>query len=75
MFEKEIKFLYDLTLTKMKPLGNSFYLSQLQDIGVHPAIIHYISCELDYLIYEDRQKLLKNSTQTRVSHNADGPGR
>lgn len=61
MFEKEIKFIYDVTINRLKKAGNSYTLSQIQEAGVHPAIVHYISSEIDYLIYEDRQKLLKES--------------
>ncbi|MCX6170366.1 MAG: hypothetical protein NTX65_13545 [Ignavibacteriales bacterium] len=61
MFEREIKFIYDFNLNKVNRLGPYFTFEQLLASDVHPAILQYISAEIDYLIYEDRQKLLKNS--------------
>ena len=61
MFEREIKFIYDFNLNKVNKLGPYFTFEQLTASGIHPAILHYISAEIDYLIFEDRQKLLKNS--------------
>jgi len=61
MFEREIKFIYDFNLNKVNKLGPFFTFEQLLTSDVHPAILQYISAEIDYLIFEDRQKLLKNS--------------
>ncbi len=61
MFEREIKFIYDFNLNKLNRLGPYFTFEQLLASDIHPAILQYISAEIDYLIYEDRQKLLKNS--------------
>ncbi len=61
MFEKEIKFIVDYNLNKIKSLGLYISFEMLAGSGVHPAIIQYISAELDYLIEEDRKKLLKHS--------------
>lgn len=61
MFEKEIKFIYDFNLNKVNKLGPYFTFEQLQGVDLHPAILQYISAEIDYLVFEDRQKLLKNS--------------
>ncbi|MHB9040597.1 MAG: hypothetical protein ACYC4T_08070 [Melioribacteraceae bacterium] len=61
MFEREIKFIYDFNLNKVNRLGPYFTFEQLLASDIHPAILQYISAEIDYLIYEDRQKLLKNS--------------
>ncbi len=61
MFEREIKFIYDFNLNKVNKLGPFFTFEQLLASDVHPAILQYISAEIDYLIFEDRQKLLKNS--------------
>lgn len=61
MFEREIKFIYDFNLNKVNKLGPYFTFEQLQNADLHPAILHYISAEIDYLVFEDRQKLLKNS--------------
>jgi hypothetical protein len=61
MFEREIKFIYDFNLNKVNRLGPYFTFEQLTGIDIHPAILNYISAEIDYLIFEDRQNLLKNS--------------
>ncbi|MEG8946255.1 hypothetical protein [Rosettibacter firmus] len=61
MFEREIKFIYDFNLNKVNKLGPSFTFEQLSSIDLHPAILNYISAEIDYIIFEDRQKLLKDS--------------
>lgn len=62
MFEKEIKFIIDFTLNRINRLGSFFTFEKLAAAEVHPAIIQYISAQLDYLIYEDRKKLLQNSS-------------
>ena len=61
MFEREIKFIYDFNLNKVNRLGPYFTFEQLSSTDINPAILHYISSEIDFLIFEDRQKLLKNS--------------
>jgi len=61
MFEREIKFIYDFNLNKVNRLGPYFTFEQLSTTDIHPAILHYISAEIDFLVFEDRQKLLKNS--------------
>jgi hypothetical protein len=61
MFEREIKFIYDFNLNKVNKLGPFFTFEQLLSTNLHPALLQYISAEIDYLIFEDRQKLLKNS--------------
>lgn len=61
MFEREIKFIYDFNLNKINRLGPYFTFKQLAGTDIHPAILHYISAEIDYLVFEDRQNLLKNS--------------
>jgi len=61
MFEREIKFIYDFNLNKVNRLGPYFTFEQLSRIDIHPAILNYISAEIDFLIFEDRQNLLKNS--------------
>ena len=62
MFEKEIKFIVDFTLNRLNKLGSFFQFESLASAEIHPAIISYISAQLDYLIYEDRKKLLQNSS-------------
>jgi len=61
MFEREIKFIYDFNLNKVKKTGSFLTYEQLLAADLHPAIMQYISAEIDYLIFEDRQKMLKNS--------------
>jgi len=61
MFEKEIKFITDFNLNRIKRAGSLFTLESLNSSGVHPSIVQYISAELEYLIYLDRQKLLQKS--------------
>ena len=61
MFEKEIKFISDFCVNKVKKLGNSFTFEKLSATDLHPTVIRYISAELDYMIYSDRKKLLQKS--------------
>ncbi len=61
MFEREIKFIYDFNLNKINKLGPYFTFERLKSVDILPAFLHYISAEIDYLIFEDRQKLLKDS--------------
>lgn len=61
MFNKEIKFISDLSLNNIKNLGTFFTIEKLLNANLHPAISKYISSEIDYLIFQDRQKLLKDS--------------
>jgi hypothetical protein len=61
MFEKEIKFIVDFSLNKVKNFGSFFSFEKLLSTDIHPAILHYISAEIDYLIFEDRKKLIQNS--------------
>ena len=61
MYEKETQFITDYNLNKINNLGSAFTLEKLIDLELHPAIIKYISGELDYLIYKDRKLLLENS--------------
>ncbi len=61
MFEKEIRFITDFNLNRIKRLGSFFTLDDMISVNVHPAIVQYISAELDYLIYLDRQRLLQKS--------------
>ena len=56
MFEKEIKFISDFCLNKVKGLGSFFTYDKLAGTDLHPAILRYISAELDYMIYADRKK-------------------
>jgi len=61
MFEKEIKFIGDFSFNQVRSLGNNFTLEKIISTGIHPAIVQYISAELEYMIYSDRRKLLQQS--------------
>jgi hypothetical protein len=61
MFEREIKFIYDFNVNQVKKLGTSFTFNSLLNVNLHPSILNYISAEIDYLIYEDRKKLIDKS--------------
>lgn len=61
MFEREINFIYDFNANKVRKAGSYISFEQLKNSGIHPSIFQYIVGEIDFLIYEDRQKLLINS--------------
>ncbi|MDH3268160.1 MAG: hypothetical protein OEM46_04825 [Ignavibacteria bacterium] len=61
MFEKEIKFIGDFCFNQVRSLGSNFTLDKITAAGVHPAVVQYISAELDFMIYSDRRKLLQQS--------------
>jgi hypothetical protein len=61
MFEKEIKFISDFSLNKLKSFGSFVTFEKLSSTDLHPAIKSYISAELDYMIFRDRKKLLEDS--------------
>ena len=61
MFEKEIKFISDFSLNKVKNLGSYITFEKLSSINLHPAILTYLSAELEYMIFADRNQLLKDS--------------
>ncbi len=61
MFEKEINFISDFSLNKVKKFGSFVTFEKILTTDIHPAIKQYISAELDYLIFQDRNKLLQES--------------
>ncbi len=61
MFEREVKFIYDFNSNKVKKLGASATYTELLPLGIHPAILRYISAEIEFRVFEDRQTLLKHS--------------
>jgi hypothetical protein len=61
MFENEIKFISDFTLNKVKDLGSFITVEKFLSTDIHPAIKKYVEGEIDYLISEDRKKLIENS--------------
>lgn len=61
MFENEIKFISDFTLNKVKELGSFITVEKFLSTDIHPSIKKYVEGEIDFLIYEDRKKLIENS--------------
>ena len=61
MFENEIKFISDFTLNKVKELGSFITVEKLLSTDIHPSIKKYVVGEINYLIFEDRRKLIENS--------------
>ncbi|HMN25531.1 MAG TPA: hypothetical protein PKE38_13590 [Ignavibacteriaceae bacterium] len=61
MFENEIKFVSDFTLNKVKDLGSFITVEKFLSTDIHPSIKKYVEGEIDYLISEDRKKLIENS--------------
>jgi hypothetical protein len=62
MFEKEIKFICDFCLNKISKAGSFLTFEKLKGIEIHPAILKYISAEIDFQVYKDRQILLQKSS-------------
>src|SRR3970282_1137073 len=61
MFEKEIKFISDFCRNKISKAGSFLTFEKLKGIEIHPAILKYISAEMDFQIFKDRQVLLQKS--------------
>lgn len=61
MFENEIKFINDFILNKTKDLGSLFTIEKFLSADIHPSIKKYVEGEINYLIYQDRKKLIDNS--------------
>lgn len=61
MFENEIKFISDFTLNKAKDLGTFFTIEKFLSADIHPSIKKYVEGEIDYLIQQDRKKLIDHS--------------
>lgn len=61
MFEKEIKFISDFCINKISNAGAFLTFEKLNGLKIHPAILKYISAEIDFQIYKERQILLQNS--------------
>lgn len=61
MFEKEIEFITDFNLNKIKNFGAYLTLQNLSSAQLHPAILQYISANLEHRIYLDQQRLLQKS--------------
>ncbi len=61
MLEKEIKFISDFIINKIKDLGSYFTYDELFNSDINHAVLKFISAEVDFRIFEDRKKLLQNS--------------
>jgi hypothetical protein len=59
--QKELKFITDFTLNKVRNLGDYFTFQKLIFSEINPAVAKYISCHIDFLIHQDREKLLEES--------------
>jgi len=61
MFESEINTIIDSNLSKLDKFGPYLTLSGIASAGLHPALVTYLSAEIDYLVYSDRKKLISRS--------------
>ncbi len=61
MYNKEKQTIFNFCLEKLKPLGPYFPVTKLAETGIHPAISTYITAAVDFLVYEDRLLLFKDS--------------
>jgi hypothetical protein len=61
MFEKEIKFVVDYTLNKLRKESAHISIGRLLNSSIHPALIKYCSAEINNQIKKDREKLLHES--------------
>jgi hypothetical protein len=71
MFEKEIKFIVDYTLNKLRKESAHISIGRLLNSSIHPALIKYCSAEISNQIKKDREKMLHESffdyTSTEIS--------
>jgi hypothetical protein len=61
MFEKEIKFIVDYSLNKLRKEVAHVNIGRLLNSSIHPALIKYCSAEITNQIKNDRNKLLTES--------------
>ncbi len=61
MFEQYFQEVHNFYGRKIRELGPYFTYEEFSALEIHPAIGEYISAEIDFVIFEDRQKILKNS--------------
>jgi len=61
MFEELINNINSFYQQRLASVGRFISLEQLSKINLHPALLKYINAEVNFLIFEDRNKLLKNS--------------
>ncbi len=62
MYKNDINRINEYYNSQLNKLGQFVAFEELSQIDLHPAILRYISAEIDYLIFEDREKLLHNSS-------------
>ncbi|MBN2572494.1 MAG: hypothetical protein JXA68_10230 [Ignavibacteriales bacterium] len=65
MFKEEIKNIFNKSIIKLESIGNTCTFYDLLKTNLHPAILQYISAELDYVVFEDR---LKFSESTLINY-------
>lgn len=61
MFESEINAIIESNLRRIDELGPYITLPSLTAESLHPALVTYLSAEIDFLVYSDRKKLLSRS--------------
>jgi hypothetical protein len=61
MFEKEIKFIVDYTLNKLRKESAHISMGRLLNSSIHPAIVKYCTAEIDNQIRKDRERMLHES--------------
>lgn len=61
MFEKELKFIDGFNASRIKKLGNYLTFGEMVAANLHPAVMRYISAEIDFIIYNDRKKITHDS--------------
>lgn len=62
MAEKDIKFITDFCLSKVESLGPLVTFADLKRSGLPESLLVYVSAEIDYRIFTDRQRLLIESS-------------
>lgn len=62
MFEKENKFIFDFCYNKIIIVGSHITFEKLEALEIHPAILKFISADIDYRIFKDRQNLIQASS-------------
>lgn len=61
MFEKEIERLGQETIERLPVGRESYTLDELQSANIHPAVVQYISAELDFLAARDLRAIVAQS--------------
>ncbi|PID62410.1 MAG: hypothetical protein CR986_01890 [Ignavibacteriae bacterium] len=61
MFSKEVKYISDLNLNKLKAIGKKITIEELKKSKVHPALVKYIASGLDKDIINDKKRIENDS--------------